>query len=94
MENQKQNRRRNQVIDEAKRLINGDRADQYGESSFEALAGMWSIYLGHKITPAQSAEMLAILKIVRNRHQPKLDSFIDGIGYLALAAEEAFGNDD
>jgi hypothetical protein len=89
----KKQHRRNQVIDEAKKLINGDRKDQYGESSFQSLARMWSVYLGHEITPAQSAEMLAILKIIRNKNKPKLDSFIDGIGYLALAAEEAFGND-
>ncbi len=86
--------RRNEVINAAKKLINGDRKKQYGESSFQSLAGMWSIYLGHEITPAQSAEMLAILKIARNINKPKLDSFVDGIGYLALAAEEAFGNED
>jgi hypothetical protein len=86
--------RRNEVINAAKKLINGDRKKQYGESSFRSLAAMWSIYLGHEITPAQSAEMLAILKIARNINKPKLDSFVDGIGYLALAAEEAFGNED
>ena len=85
--------RRDQVIDEAKRLISGDRREQYGENTFKTLAVMWSAYLGAEIKAHQVAEMLALLKIARNRHKPKLDSYIDGIGYLALAAEEAFGND-
>ena len=87
------NQTKDRVIERAQNLINGDRAEQYGESSFQALADMWTIYLGTYISPAQAAEMLAILKIVRNRHEPKLDSYIDGIGYLALAAQEAFGDD-
>lgn len=87
-------RRRDQVIEEAQRLIGGDRRDQYGDDTFQTVAVMWSAYLGVEVKPHQVAEMLAILKIARNRHKPKLDSFIDGIGYLALAAEEAFGNDN
>ena len=87
------NQRRDQVIDEAKRLISGDRRDQYGDDTFKTLAVMWSAYLSADIKSHQVAEMLALLKIARNRHKPKLDSYIDGIGYLAFAAEEAFGND-
>jgi hypothetical protein len=87
------NQRRDQVIDEAKRLIGGDRRNQYGDDTFQTLAVMWSAYLGVDVEPCEVCEMLALLKIARNRHQPKLDSYIDGIGYLALAAEEAFGND-
>jgi len=85
--------RRDQVIDEAKRLIGGDRRDQYGDDTFQTLAVMWSAYLAAEIKAHQVAEMLALLKIARNRHKPKLDSYIDGIGYMALAAEQAFGND-
>ena len=85
--------RRDQVTDEAKRLIGGDRRNQYGDDTFQTLAVMWSAYMGAEIKAHQVAEMLALLKIARNRHKPKLDSYIDGIGYLALAAEEAFGND-
>lgn len=86
-------RRRDQVIEEAQRLIGGDRRDQYGDDTFRTVAIMWAAYLGAEVKPHQVAEMLALLKIARNRHRAKLDSFIDGIGYLALAAEEAFGND-
>ena len=84
---------RDQVIAEAKDLINGDRRQQYGDSTFEAMAMMFTAYLGVEVKAYQAAEMFALAKIARNRHKPKLDSYDDGIGYLALAAEEAFGND-
>ena len=84
---------RDQVIAEAKELINGDRRDQYGDSTFKAMAMMFTAYLGVEVKAYQAAEMFALAKIARNRHKPKLDSYVDGIGYLALAAEEAFGND-
>jgi len=84
---------RDQVIAEAKELINGDRREQYGDSTFQAMAMMFTAYLGVEVKPYQAAEMFALAKIARNRHKPKLDSYVDGIGYLALAAEEAFGND-
>jgi hypothetical protein len=84
---------RDQVIAEAKELINGDRREQYGDSTFQAMAMMFTAYLGVEVKAYQAAEMFALAKIARNRHKPKLDSYVDGIGYLALAAEEAFGND-
>lgn len=84
---------RDQVIAEASELINGDRRAQYGDSTFEAMAMMFTAYLGVEVKPYQAAELFALAKIARNRHKPKLDSYVDGIGYLALAAEEAFGND-
>jgi len=54
---------------------------------------MFTAYLGIEVKAYQAAEMFTLAKIARNRHKPKLDSYVDGIGYLALAAEEAFGND-
>ena len=84
---------RDQVIAEAKELINGDRREQYGDSTFQAMAMMFTAYLGVEVKPYQAAEMFTLAKIARNRHRQKLDSYVDGIGYLALAAEEAFGND-
>ena len=84
---------RDQVIAEAKELINGDRREQYGDSTFQAMAMMFTAYLGVEVKAYQASEMFALAKIARNRHRPKLDSYVDGIGYLALAAEEAFGND-
>ena len=88
------NQRRDTVLEEAGKLINGDRRQQYGDDTFKAMAVMLSGYLGIKIEPYQAAEIMVLVKLSRNRHKPKLDSFVDGAGYLALAAEEAFGNDD
>lgn len=85
--------RRDKVIGEAQELIGGDRRDQYGDDTFRTLAAMWSAYLGYDLERYQVAEMLALLKIARNSHKPKWDSYVDGIGYLALAAEEAFADD-
>ena len=93
MENKAPKQRRDQVIMEAKRLINGDRRSAYGDTTFETMALMLSAYLRVEVKPYQAAEIMALFKIARNAHKPKLDSYVDGIGYLALAAEEAFKGD-
>ena len=78
--NQVKKQIRDQVIAEASELINGDRRAQYGDSTFEAMAMMFTAYLGVEVKPYQAAELFALAKIARNRHKPKLDSYVDGIG--------------
>ena len=56
---------RDQVIAEAKDLINGDRRQQYGDSTFEAMAMMFTAYLGVEVKAYQAAEMFALAKIAR-----------------------------
>lgn len=84
---------RDKTLAEAGRLINGDRRDQYGDTTFRTLAVMWSAYLGIEVKPYQVADLMILLKVARNRHAPKADTFADLAGYAALGSEEAFGDD-
>ncbi len=80
---------RDSTIQIAQDLINGDRQDTYGkaEENFKRIAERWSQLLGIQIKPWQVGVMMADLKLARLTNGPNLDSFIDGIGYLALASE-------
>jgi len=73
----------------AKTIINGDRQDSYGQAdaNFERIAIRWSQLLGINIKPWQVGVMMADLKLARLANGAHQDSFVDGIGYLALAAE-------
>jgi hypothetical protein len=82
---------RGKILDEARVIINGERADMYGnpEDSFQLIASLWSVYL-ELVSPLSSrdvAMMMTLFKIAREKHQHKRDSLLDAIGYLALAAD-------
>lgn len=82
---------RGSVLNEAHRVITQDRQDQYGnaEDSFKLIAELWSPWLGITVSGYDVAMMMALLKVARARGNPgQLDNFVDGAGYLALAAEQ------
>ena len=81
--------KRTEILEEAERLINGDRQDDYGDAAegFQAIAQMWTAYLGTAMNGRDVCNMMALLKIARLRNRPHADSSIDGAGYLALGAE-------
>lgn len=87
------------VLDEAKRIINGERQDQYGkpEDSFASIAELWSGYL-HAVacagrtcadlTPADVAHMMVLFKLARQMHGAgKRDNYVDAAGYIGIAAD-------
>ena len=80
---------RTQILEKAESLINGDRQQDYGEAreSFDAIAEMWSAYLGAAVFGRDVCNMMALLKIARLRNGPHEDSSVDGAGYLALGGE-------
>lgn len=80
---------RTQILQRADTLINGERQAHYGppRESFNAIAAMWTAYIGHPITAADVCNLMALLKIVRLRNGQHSDSSVDGAGYLALGAE-------
>lgn len=83
---------RAEILDAAKKIVTGDREKQYGkpEDNFAVIAEFWTTYIGHPISSEDVAIMMAILKIARIRSgNYKADSFVDGVGYLSLAAEIA-----
>lgn len=80
------------ILDAAKKIVTGDREKQYGkpEDNFAVIARFWTTYTGHPISSEDVAVMMALLKIARIRSgNYKADSFVDGVGYLSLAAEIA-----
>jgi uncharacterized protein DUF6378 len=86
------------VLQSAHEILS-DRNGQYGdpENTFALVADLWNDYLAfdagvmRAITPTDVAMMMALLKIARIRRTPTRDSYIDLIGYAALAAQVSNG---
>ena len=79
------------VMEEAERLINGDRRTDYGDvhESFMAVAVGWSRIFGTTVTPQQVALAMVWLKIMRQVNAHKRDNLVDICGYTGLAAKLA-----
>ena len=91
------------VIDEALRLIDGDRARDYGNASknMAHIAERWNQLLGldqqltiRPIQPWQVCAMLMDLKMARLCQSYKHDTAVDIIGYAALMADIIGDEDD
>lgn len=83
---------RAEILDAAKKIVTGEQEKQYGkpEDNFAVIAEFWTTYIGHPISSEDVAIMMVLLKIARIRSgNYKTDSFVDGVGYLSLAAETA-----
>lgn len=81
---------RDEILDKAKSIINGERQGTYGEAedSFTVIANLWSSYLYQAITPADVANMMILMKVARNSSGVyKDDNWIDICGYAALGGE-------
>lgn len=81
---------KNDILDKARSIINGERAETYGEAeySFVVIAKMWSSYLGRTISPCDVANMMILMKVARNSSGVyKDDNWIDICGYAALGGE-------
>ncbi len=91
---------RQTILDEAARIVTTDREQQYGsvEDNFSNIAEIWQLYIKTKFdvdVPLKGDDtgvMMALLKIIRIAGgNYKADSYVDGCGYLACAAEIAGG---
>ena len=83
---------RDEALSGAGELINGQRATDYGDAgtNFADIAKLWSPILGIEILPWQVALCMNQLKVARLLKTPSHeDSWMDGIGYLALGCELA-----
>tara|TARA_Y100000401_G_scaffold59776_1_gene47445 strand:- start:581 stop:856 length:276 start_codon:yes stop_codon:yes gene_type:complete len=85
---------RDEILQTACDLINGDRAKEYGDAylNHARIAALWTTYVRSKpddLTPIDVAMMLVLMKVARSIETPKDDSFIDIAGYAALAGEMA-----
>jgi hypothetical protein len=85
---------RRQVLDEAGRLISGDRRSTHGDYGQEAerIGRLWAALLNlpEDIPPRTVAAMMVALKLARLTSptgRPGRDSWVDAIGYSALGAQ-------
>jgi hypothetical protein len=82
---------RGKILDEAKALTYTDRQDDYGTPAvnFNRISGLLSAYLECEITPEQSAMICTLIKVARSMETYKVDNYIDGAAYFAIAGELA-----
>lgn len=89
--------KRNEVLETAAGLINGDRKEDYGDAfdNHQRIADFWNCYLDHQttITPSDVANMMILMKIARLMHTSKDDSYVDICGYAALGSEMSKGGE-
>ncbi len=86
---------RGSLLDKAKTVINGERQDQYGspEDNFTYIAEMWTTYMKATGRPCtftahDVAMLMAQLKTIRIASGVGTeDSYVDLLGYVALAAD-------
>lgn len=72
------------ILDEAKGLVYGDRHDAYGHpyDDFARTGKIWAAILGlDEVTPEQVALCQIAIKISRQCNQPKRDNAVDIAGY-------------
>jgi hypothetical protein len=80
------------AIEEAHKIIYGDREETYGSpaTNLNKIADQWGLYLAQKygVQLALNYEdvcwMMADLKKVRQMNANKQDNLVDAIGYIAL----------
>jgi hypothetical protein len=90
----------NSILDTAKKLIAGDRAEAYGsfDGNAKQQAALWNAYLDdgkggvRAIEPMDVPAMMILVKLMRlagnNTHQ---DSWVDVAGFAGLAEQVRFG---
>lgn len=71
------------VLQEADKLVNGDRQDDYGHPwhDFSRTAQMWAAILGCEVSPEQVGLCMMAVKISRQCNRPKTDNLVDAAGY-------------
>ena len=80
---------RGEILEEANKLTQTDRQRDYGTPrvNHDRIANLWSAYLERPITAEQVAICLALVKISRTMQSKKIDNYIDGAAYFAIAGE-------
>lgn len=75
------------ILDEASKLVNGDRASDYGDmvENWTRIAKMMSAYLGVEITARNAADLMSIVKLSRSANKAKRDNYVDLAGYAHVA---------
>lgn len=76
------------VLQEANRLIYGDRQQDYGHpiEDFTKTAGMWSSAFGWHVEPEDVPLAMIMVKISREKNKTKRDNAVDIAGYAGTLA--------
>lgn len=76
-----------QIAYDATGTVSNDRMTTHGdpETTHEAVAKMWTAYLGVPIDGAEVAQMMVLLKIARAHRGYDRDHYLDQIGYVLIA---------
>jgi|TARA_R100001530_G_scaffold13555_2_gene12440 hypothetical protein len=71
------------ILEEAQRLVNGDRGKNYGHPiiDFTRSAKMWSAILGTNISPQQVGLCMIAIKLSRECNVHNRDNLVDCAGY-------------
>lgn len=77
------------ITDDAKTIVAGDRASDYGDASesFTRIAKLWSAYTGTVISPWDVTQMMILLKVSRAKTSRKRDTLVDIVGYAECASK-------
>lgn len=72
------------VLEEAQRLIVGDRNQAYDHplDNFGRIAAIWSVIFGIPVSEEQVGLAMVGVKIAREAYSPKRDNLVDGAGYF------------
>lgn len=93
----------NNILNTANDIINGERKEDYGDAfdSFDRIAGLWSSYLDHHISPVDVAHMMILMKVSRGTNHAKFNKihednlvYIAGYSALAYQVSENFFKDE
>ena len=80
------------ILSTAEGILCGAREDEYGDkrTNHENIATLWSAYLDKEIKARDVAILMVLLKIARAKFgHPSMDTYIDMVGYSAIAGELA-----
>lgn len=83
------------ILDEASKLICGDRNASYGPPTqdFQCTADMWTALFQYKLKPGEKflakdvAWAMMLLKASRAQHSKKRDNYVDAAGYAGCGWE-------
>ena len=76
----------------ALKLLSGKREHEYGnkKENHENISRLWSAYLDHPISAHDVSILMLLLKVARAKFgNPSADTYIDMVGYSAIAGELA-----
>ena len=79
----------------AAKLLKGKRHEEYGDkkTNHNNIAKLWKAYLGIELDAHDVAILMLLLKIARTKSgNPTEDTYIDMVGYSAIAGEVCENN--